>query len=963
MTEKMIPSWRLCAIYHHSSLGVCVRVFLSLACLGLSATPVRASTYGLGANALLIGPAAGNGSVVLAVAPANATWTAAANAAWLHLNAENNSGTGSTNVVFSCDANTGATRFGTLTIAGLVLTVTQAGSTYFPADPLTTLVTSGLSFPSDVAVDGAGNVYIADSGNHAIKKWIASDNSVTTLVFSGLNGPSGVAVDGSGNVYIADTGDNRIKEWMPANSNLSVLVLFGFNQPQGVAVDANGNVFIADTYNFAVEEWSVTNGLVTTLVSSGLVYPVAVAVDGAGNVYIDDADNNVIDQWTAASSNVTTLVSGLNDPDGVAVDGAGNVYIANSGSSEIEKWSATNGAVTTLVSGLSAGGMALDGTGNLYFVNADNNTVEELPYAFVDPTAKSESAVAGQDVLPVVLPTTENLLGPFSPTSDQQWLTINGSTNGVVSFSFAANPGLGRTAYIKLLGQSIPVTQGAPIFSLGATARLEGPPAGSDSVVLAVIPHNGVWTAAANDSWLHLNTANQSGTGSADVIFSYDANAGATRSGTLTVGGQTLTVIQAGSTYVAAGAVTALVSSDLNSPMGLAVDAAGNVYIGDSFNNAVKIWTASDSTLTTLVSSGLNLPQGVAVDATDNVFIADTFSSAIRMWSAANSNTITLVSSGLNLPGGVAVDGDGNVYIADTFNSAIKMWTIANSNITTLVSSGLSYPSGVAVDHAGNVYIADTHNQAIKMWTAANSNVTTLVSSGLLYPYGVAVDGAGNVYIADTHDQAIKVWTAANSNVTTLATLGLNEPGGVVVDGAENVYLADSGNNAIKELPYAFVNPTAKLEGVAAGADALPAVLPATENLLPPFAPISDQPWLVITSVTNGVVSFSFTATTSNRVANITVLGQTISVTQAQAAGVVPPILSSVQMFANGALQFIFANSSSNSFTILSATNLTLPLSNWTVVGIASNTASDVFQFISQSTTNDPQRFYRVRSP
>src|SRR5580700_104739 len=118
----VIHSWRLCSIYHYLSLSFCIRMFLSLVCFALSSTPVRASTYGLGASALLIGPAAGNGSVVLAVTPATTTWTAAANANWLHLSTVNQSGTGSTNVVFSYNANTGTTRSGTLTIAGQTLT-------------------------------------------------------------------------------------------------------------------------------------------------------------------------------------------------------------------------------------------------------------------------------------------------------------------------------------------------------------------------------------------------------------------------------------------------------------------------------------------------------------------------------------------------------------------------------------------------------------------------------------------------------------------------------------------------------------------------------------------------------------------------------------------------------------------------------------------------------------------------
>ena len=166
-----------------------------------------------------------------------------------------------------------------------------------------------------------------------------------------------------------------------------------------------------------------------------------------------------------------------------------------------------------------------------------------------------------------------------------------------------------------------------------------------------------------------------------------------------------------------------------------------------------------------------------------------------------------------------------------------------------------------------------------------------------------------------TYDGAIKKWTAANSTVTTLVSSGLNLPEGVAVDGAGNVYIADSGNNAIKELPHAFVDPTPRLEGLAAGNDSLPPVLPATENLLPPFAPTSDQSWLTITGITNGVVSFSFTANTgSARTAHITLLGQSIPITQGLIG--TPPNLTGAQMPGNGVLQFAFTNIPGASFTV-----------------------------------------------
>ena len=176
------------------------------------------------------------------------------------------------------------------------------------------------------------------------------------------------------------------------------------------------------------------------------------------------------------------------------------------------------------------------------------------------------------------------------------------------------------------------------------------------------------WTATANDSWLHLSTANQSGTGSANVIFTFDANLGATRTGTLTIAGQTLTVTQAGSTYVAVTNVdhAGVFGIDHVTPDGVAVDSAGNVYIADTGNNAIKEWVAASNTVITLVSSGLYDPSGVAVDGSGNVYIADTGNNAIKEWLAASNTVTMLVSSGLYYPLGVAVDGAGNVYIADT---------------------------------------------------------------------------------------------------------------------------------------------------------------------------------------------------------------------------------------------------------------------------------------------------------
>ena len=289
---------------------------------------------------------------------------------------------------------------------------------------------------------------------------------------------------------------------------------------------------------------------------------------------------------------------------------------------------------------------------------------------------------------------------------------------------------------------------------------------------------------------------------------------------------------------------------------------------------------------------------------------------------------------------------------------------VASSTYTTPVSSGLSAPTGVAVDIAGNVYIANDGNHAITEWTAANSNVTTLVSS--VNPHSVAVDGSGNVYMTDINTNTIQMWSAANNSVTTLVSSNsitpLSLPYGVAVDGSANVYIADSGNNAIKELPHAFIVPTAILEGLAAGTDNLPAVLPATANLAGPFTPTSDQSWLTITGTNNGVVSFAFTTNVGPaRTAHINLLGQSIAITQGLVG--TTPNLTGVQNLGNGVIQFSFTNNPSATFTVWTATNLSLPFTNLTPLGTPTNNGSGQYGFTDPTATNGVQRFYRVSSP
>jgi sugar lactone lactonase YvrE len=250
--------------------------------------------------------------------------------------------------------------------------------------------------PCGVAVDTAGNVYAADSDNDTIRK-IAPDGTVTTLAgtpgrFGSTDGapalfnyPSGIAVDGPGNVYVADLGNNTIRKITP---NGIVTTLAGtpgqsggadgtggtaqFDFPYGLAADAAGNIYVADLGNDTIRKIT-PDGAVTTLAGAAgqsgsadgagnaarFNGPSGVAVDGAGNVYVADTDNDIIREITPGGT-VTTLAGvagqfGGTDgtgsaalfgfPGGVAVDGAGNLYAADSGNSTIRKGTAASGPI------------------------------------------------------------------------------------------------------------------------------------------------------------------------------------------------------------------------------------------------------------------------------------------------------------------------------------------------------------------------------------------------------------------------------------------------------------------------------------------------------------------------------------------------------------------------------------------------------------------------------------------
>ena len=289
------------------------------------------------------------------------------------------------------------------------------------------------------------------------------------------------------------------------------------------------------------------------------------------------------------------------------------------------------------------------------------------------------------------------------------------------------------------------------------------------------------------------------------------------------------------------------------------------------FANATGSVTTSAAVLT-VTTAPFNGPTGVAVDAAGNVYVADNGNETIRkiaptgvvspfagLTGSPGSTDGAGSSARFNSPFGIAVDAAGNVYVADRGNHTIRKITPAGvvSTLAGLAGSAgstdgagntarFSNPSAVAVDAAGTVYVADTGNQTIREITAAGV-VSTLAglagnqgsadgtgnAARFNNPFGVAVDAAGNVYVGDTFNQTIRKITAAGV-VSTLAGLAnsrgiadgtgnvarFDQPGGVAVDATGNVYVADAGNSTIRTItPAGVVSTLAGSAGNAGNVD------------------------------------------------------------------------------------------------------------------------------------------------
>ena len=234
--------------------------------MATNVTPIQVSL--LGTTSILVAPASGTGTLLLATTPAPAPWNAQSNADWLHVSAGSASGTGNATIYFTYDANSGsALRSGTLTVAGQTVTVAQPSAGYHGT--VASIPFPGSFGSQSVAVDTHGATYFSEQTTEflglpgqtgppgpGVVKWNLSNGQFAAVRLPAGTPPRAWRWTNQGNVYIAETAGNAIAEWNPSTGQLTTLISSGLNRPSGVAVDAQGNVYIADYPAGAVMEWS-----------------------------------------------------------------------------------------------------------------------------------------------------------------------------------------------------------------------------------------------------------------------------------------------------------------------------------------------------------------------------------------------------------------------------------------------------------------------------------------------------------------------------------------------------------------------------------------------------------------------------------------------------------------------------------------------------------------------------------
>ncbi|MCR8561679.1 VCBS repeat-containing protein [Mucilaginibacter sp. BJC16-A38] len=700
---------------------------------------------------------------------------------------------------------------------------------------------TGASFhsPAALAMDKQGNIYVSDFSNFRIRK-ITPAGLVTTFAGSGIKGYvdgvgtgasfnfiAGLAFDDQGNLYVADTDNNLIRKIFPdgtvttlagsanAGSNDSSDGTASFFGPAGIQFGNDGYLYVSDEGGNLVRKVSL-RGEVTTIAGNGGTVsndgigrgasfdrPVALAIDKDGNLIVSDngLDGKSAIRQITPSGSVTTIAGQAPNhvaAGGLTTDAFGNIYFTDVGLQEVRMLK-PDGTIETIAGNGATGaanglwseatfndpiGIISDGNGNLVVADFDNNLIRKV-------------ALTGYKIdkpLPPGLvfdPKTGTISGTPSSTSPATDYTITGYNLGG-SASFKVNIKVSDNVGPLPLPPAITYTTPL-VYTVGVTSAILKPKNTGGAVPATPYGHSLVFAGSgargktdATGTAASFYQATSVATDIAGNIFVADRDNFLIRK--ITPAGVVTTFAGSGTAGSTDGQGTA---ASFSGPSGIATDAAGNIYVADTYGNRIRKITPA-GLVSTIAGGGtqgdnngpvagatFTQPQGIAVDASGNIYIAEYGTCLIRKI-GIDGMVSTLAGSGspgigdgqgtaasFNNPQKLSIDAAGNIYVADFDNNSVRKITPSGFVTTVNNNSGIQVrsPGGVAVDAIGDIFIADAANARVAKIDAAG-NVTILadgIGNGVNifeFPLGISLDAAGNLYVANFgNNNIIKVYT------------------------------------------------------------------------------------------------------------------------------------------------------------------------------------------------------------
>ncbi len=640
--------------------------------------------------------------------------------------------------------------------------------------------TSPLWSPSGLAADSHGNVYIADTGNNAIRKVDTSGNLSTVAgtskpclggncgdlapaVNAKLNAPKGVAVDSNGNIFIADTGDNRVRCVVMALHGCGS----GTNAKTGIIVNYAGNP------NSACPSPTNPCGDGGKANQSSLKTPMGIALDKTGHLYIADTQDNRI-RMVGSKFIITTI--------------AGTGVLCSSGTNACGDGGSATSALLAAPRAVS-----VDGNGNVYIADTRDHRVRLITGTTINAFAGTgEYGFAGDGGAPL----------------SAQLSTPNGVYADATGKVFISDTGNQRIRE---------VTGGVINTFMGSGSGGDGQSASGTYAMLAN-PYQVVVDSSNN--YYIADTSNNR------IRVVNTQSSAITVAGVQIQPGDIATVAGNGNSGYTGDNGPAL-SATLSSQFGLAVDGSGDIFIADSYNGVIREVNFAGTITTVAGSDGVTLPSNVSVDHAGNLFIADPAAQVI--WQLSGSTLTAVAGNGtagysgdggparsaqLNTPFGVAVDASDNLYIADADNNVIRCVIGVVGGCGDVKQK---YPVGTILTYAFN----GGYNFGGDGGPALNAT--------RWYPNEVALDGRGNLFIGGGNNPLVQRVDLGSGTIITVAGndtqwwfYGFDGDGGaankahidnigLAVDGNERLLIADAGNNRIRAVPLigvATLNPT-----------------------------------------------------------------------------------------------------------------------------------------------------------